>query len=79
MCDRINPELPARMIREMAEMVPRMAAAKYGHWRGATTAATMGEKMIVEYRPNKRRFPQVGRVSPGHQTVVNLRFDAVLA
>jgi DNA-binding response OmpR family regulator len=34
---------------------------------------------LEEYRPNKRPFPQVGRVSPGHQTVVNLRFDAVLA
>jgi hypothetical protein len=32
-----------------------------------------------EYRTNKRPFPRSRRVSSVHQTVVNLRVDAVLA
>ena len=31
------------------------------------------------YRPNKRPFPKSHQVWPGHQTRVDLRFDAVLA
>jgi hypothetical protein len=36
-------------------------------------------KWGVYMRKNKSPFPQPHRVSPGNQTVVNLRVDAVLA
>jgi hypothetical protein len=39
----------------------------------------IGERWLGEYRKNKRRFLQFHRVFRGHQTVVNLRFDAALA
>jgi acyl-CoA synthetase (NDP forming) len=43
------------------------------------TGMALTVNAVLEYRPNKRPFPQVRRVSPGYPTVVNLRFDAVLA
>lgn len=41
--------------------------------------AALSWSVTSEYRPNKRPFPRVHRVSPGHQTAVNRRLGVVSA